>query len=88
MSQNPCKTGGVERNHVLLLLRSNMAATQKRTYQLTNWKEYNNSLVSRGDITFWFSNAELEKCKHANEEPKVGRPFVYRDPAIEPADHR
>ena len=31
-----------------------MAGKRKGTYKITNWRKYNESLVRRGDITFWF----------------------------------
>lgn len=52
-------------------------------YRVTNWREYNESLVRRGDITFWFDPDVLAAWEHANAEWKVGRPYVYSDLAIE-----
>lgn len=60
-----------------------MAGTRKGTYKITNWREYNESLVRRGSITFWFSEDVLEQWHHPNNRPKVGHPFVYSDTAIE-----
>jgi hypothetical protein len=60
-----------------------MAGKRKGTYRITNWREYNESLVKRGSITFWFSDEVLAQWHHANERPKVGHPFVYSDTAIE-----
>ena len=60
-----------------------MAAKQDKTYKVTNWKQYNKSLVERGNITIWFSEKALEQWEHPNDQPKVGRPFVYSDTAIE-----
>jgi hypothetical protein len=56
---------------------------QTACYRVTNWREYNESLVRRGDITLWFSDEALASWEHANEERKVGRPFTYSDGAIE-----
>jgi hypothetical protein len=58
-------------------------AKRKRTYKVTNWREYNESLVRRGDVTIWFSEDVLASWEHPNDESKVGRPFVYSDTAIE-----
>ena len=33
-----------------------MSGTRKGTYRITNWAEYNDSLVRRGDITYWFDH--------------------------------
>ncbi len=60
-----------------------MVAKAKSSYKITNWRKYNESLVQRGSITFWFSDDVINQWKHANEEPKVGHPFVYSDTAIE-----
>jgi hypothetical protein len=60
-----------------------MATKEKRTYKVTNWKKYNESLVSRGDITVWFSEEAIDNWEHTNDSTKVGRPFIYSDTAIE-----
>lgn len=64
-----------------------MAATAsksaKKSYKITNWREYNESLVRRGDVTFWFDEDVLDAWEHDNAEAKVGRPFTYSDVAIE-----
>jgi hypothetical protein len=60
-----------------------MAAKKKAVYKITNWREYNESLVQRGSITFWFHDDVVESWNHANGEAKVGRPFTYSDLAIE-----
>jgi hypothetical protein len=58
-------------------------AKKTSCYRVTNWREYNESLVRRGDVTLWFSADALSSWEHANEERKVGRPFTYSDGAIE-----
>jgi hypothetical protein len=60
-----------------------MAGKRKGTYKITNWRKYNDSLVQRGSITYWFSDEVIEQWHHANDRPKVGHPFVYSDTAIE-----
>lgn len=62
-----------------------MAASKakKKSYRVTNWREYNESLVRRGDITFWFSSEVLAAWEHDNAEARRGHPFVYSDLAIE-----
>jgi hypothetical protein len=60
-----------------------MAGKRKGTYKITNWREYNESLVQRGSITFWFRDDVIEQWHHANDRPKVGHPFVYSDTAVE-----
>ena len=60
-----------------------MAGKRKGTYKITNWRKYNESLVQRGSITFWFRDDVIEQWHHANDRPKVGHPFVYSDTAVE-----
>jgi hypothetical protein len=60
-----------------------MAGTRKGTYKITNWRKYNESLVQRGSITYWFSDEVLAQWCHANGKAKVGHPFVYSDVAIQ-----
>ena len=60
-----------------------MAGTRKGTYKITNWSKYNESLVQRGSVTFWFSEEVLRQWDHANAVPRRGHPFVYSDRAIE-----
>jgi len=38
-----------------------MAGTRKSTYRITNWSKYNESLVQRGSITFWFCEETIKK---------------------------
>jgi hypothetical protein len=60
-----------------------MTAKFKTSYRVTNWSEYNESLVRRGDVTFWFDEDVIDAWEHDNDEPKIGRPFTYSDTAIE-----
>jgi len=60
-----------------------MAGTRKGTYKITNWRRYNESLVQRGSITFWFSEETIGKWRHNNANPRRGHPFVYSDTAVE-----
>jgi len=60
-----------------------MAGTRKGTYKITNWRKYNESLVQRGSVTFWFSEDVIRQWRHANGEARRGHPFFYSDTAIE-----
>ncbi len=60
-----------------------MVASTKSSCKIRNWKDYNESLVRRGDIMFWFDDDVIDAWDHINDEPKVGRPFTYSDTAIE-----
>jgi hypothetical protein len=76
------KHGGFEKQHPLE--RSlGMAGARKGTYKITNWRKYNESLVQRGSITFWFSEETVEKWRHDNANHGVGHPYIYSDTAIE-----
>lgn len=35
----------------------------KKAYRVRNWKDYNKSLVQRGSLTFWFSEAVIDHWK-------------------------
>lgn len=35
--------------------------TPKKTYAVTNWRADNESLLRRGDLTFWFSEDVIDK---------------------------
>jgi IS1 family transposase len=59
------------------------AGAREARYRVTNWREYNESLVRRGDITFWFDPDVIAAWEHDNAGWKVGRPYVYSDLAIE-----
>jgi hypothetical protein len=60
-----------------------MAGKRKGTYKITNWRKYNESLVQRGSVTFWFSEDVISQWGHSNLQPRRGHPFVYSDTAIE-----
>jgi hypothetical protein len=60
-----------------------MAGTRKGIYKVLNGSKYNESLVQRGSVTFWFSEEVLRQWRHPNTQPKAGHPFVYSDTAIE-----
>jgi hypothetical protein len=59
------------------------AIAKKARFSVRNWREYNESLVARGSITFWFSDAVLKNWYHENGAGKRGRPFTYSDSTIE-----
>jgi hypothetical protein len=56
---------------------------KKARFSVRSWREYNDSLVSRGSITFWFSDEALANWYHENSRSKRGRPFTYSDSTIE-----
>ncbi|MCI0332899.1 MAG: IS5 family transposase [Planctomycetes bacterium] len=64
-------------------MASTASVAKKLTYKVMNWRDYNESLVRRGDITFWFDEDVLDAWEHDNAPWKVGRPFIYSDVAVE-----
>jgi hypothetical protein len=54
----------------------------KKLYRVRNWGEYNQSLVKRGSITFWFSEEALQQWKSTERSGKRGRPEKYSSVAI------
>jgi Transposase DDE domain len=56
--------------------------TDKTKYQITNWNEYNSSLVARGAVTFWLSSDVLDNWNKPVQSGKAGHPKSYSDVAI------
>jgi hypothetical protein len=54
----------------------------KRCYRITNWAEYNRSLVNRGSLTIWIDKDAASKWVAPREKGKNGRPKIYSDDAI------
>jgi IS5 family transposase len=54
----------------------------KAKYRLHNWKNYNQSLVKRGSLTFWFDEEVLSAWRNETQTGKRGRPRNYSDVAI------
>ena len=55
---------------------------KKQRYQVRNWKEYNQALVNRGKLTYWFDE-EVINAWHQIEMTKArGHRAVYSDVAI------
>ena len=57
---------------------------EKSRYKVTNWHEYNNGLPRRGDITIWFTEAEIAEWRPTRTGAR-GRPQEYSNLAIETA---
>lgn len=55
---------------------------KKDKYRIRNWRQYNQSLVNRGSITFWFDEAAIGKWYSVARSDKPGRPETYSDDAI------
>lgn len=50
--------------------------------KISNWSQYNKSLINRGSITFWISEDILKSWRSSKESRKPGRPEKYSDAAI------
>lgn len=58
--------------------------SQKGQYRVSNWATYNNSLMQRGDITVWISDAVIAEWKPVPDAPRErGGQRQYSDRAIE-----
>ena len=49
---------------------------QKDKYKVTNWRDYNRSLVKRGDITIWFDE-DLLRCWYYQGPNQKGAQYKY-----------
>lgn len=57
--------------------------TQRISYRINNWREYNKRLVDRGRLTLWLSDDIMETWHCQEQSGKRGRPVQYSDTAIE-----
>ena len=55
---------------------------KKDKYRIRNWREYNQTLVNRGSITFWFDKDSISTWYSTERTEKPGRPDTYSDDAI------
>lgn len=56
----------------------------KAKYKVTNWRDYNNALRRRGDITIWFTEDAIARW-HPEKTGGRGRPKEYSDITMETA---
>lgn len=59
-----------------------MDSKRKEKYRTRNWRQYNQALVNRGSITFWFAEDAIAKWHAVEKSNKPGRPGTYSDDAI------
>lgn len=50
--------------------------------KISNWSQYNKSLINRGSLTFWISEEVIRSWRSAKKTSKAGRPEKYSDAAI------
>lgn len=57
---------------------------KKIAYRVRNWKDYNRSLINRGNLTIWFSEDAVKNWYSKPQKTKKrGRSFIYSDTYIE-----
>ena len=56
---------------------------QKKRYRVRNWPDYNEALVKRGDVNFWFDEEVIRQWHLTESTGKRGRPRIYSDVAIQ-----
>ena len=56
---------------------------KKSKYKVTNWPEYNEALIKRGDVTLWLNESVLAEWKNAARTGRPGRPRRFSDTAVE-----
>lgn len=54
----------------------------QKNYRVRNWKDYNEALVQRGSVTFWFNEESIINWHEAKKEGVRGRPKEYSNLAI------
>lgn len=54
----------------------------KEKYRICNWKQYNQSLINRGSITFWFDEETVASWHSVKRSGRPGRPNTYSDAVI------
>jgi len=64
------------------ILKDTTSSKKKEKYLIRNWKQYNQSLVNRASITFWFDEDSIAKWYSVERTGKPGRPDTYSDNAI------
>ncbi len=66
-------------------MKDNTKTSNKKNYKTTNWKEYNDALVTRGSITVWLSDEAIASWNSPVQSGKAGHPKTYSDLAIQTA---
>lgn len=54
----------------------------KKSYRVRNWSDYNEALVNRGSITFWFNEECIAQWRSDKKAGGRGRPEEYSDLVI------
>lgn len=62
--------------------KDKISPKKKDKYRIRNWREYNQSLVNRGSLTFWFDENSIKKWYSIERSNQPGRSDIYSDDAI------
>jgi hypothetical protein len=85
MSKPKQKTAPKQTTHTPLARKSRPQPKKKKAvYHVTNWRDYNESLVSRGAVTVWLGSDAVSSW-YAAPTGKAGHPKLYSDVAIRAA---
>lgn len=57
--------------------------SKKATYRIRNWRAYNDALVKRGSLTFWFDEQAIAQWYNHEKTGRRGRQRTYSDVSIE-----
>lgn len=63
-------------------LREDYHMPKKQRFRIRNWRDYNEALVNRGSITFWFDEESISQWHNTEKTNRRGRPQLYTDIAI------
>lgn len=55
---------------------------KKSRYRVTNWREYNQGLIRRGDVSLWLDEEVIERWQQPAPTGRPGRPRSYSDVAV------
>lgn len=55
---------------------------QHLRYHISNWSDYNKSLIQRGNITFWLEDGALKHWFSSKHTCRAGHPLFYSDEAM------
>jgi hypothetical protein len=63
-------------------MMNNPSCKAKDKYKIINWSSYNESLKTRGSITFWFSEETMQEWLYSGDQQQGGE-IIYSNTAIE-----
>lgn len=55
----------------------------KIRYRVTNWSDYNQALIRRGDISLWLDETVIDQWQRPQPTGRAGRPWSYSDVAVQ-----